>query len=180
MESGLSIGGCLQILVNSDKNIAVDTRVISYVYKEANHALSRYENRLTRLEFHLSDVNSHKFGALDKRCMVEARPAGGRPLAATMSAANVPSAVRGSLSKLRSALETYFARSARSSGRTVTNASAQPRKKAAASASKSVKKLVAKKTASKQAAATGRSPEKKAIYQARRKSWPQRTFTAGG
>src|SRR5581483_9694663 len=104
-------GGRLQVFVNSDKNINVDDRVITFVREKAEQALERFKNRLTRVEVHLSDVNSHKFAAIDKRCMIEARPAGRQPVAVTMIAANVKSALRGSLSKLQSALEKYFARS---------------------------------------------------------------------
>jgi hypothetical protein len=100
----------LQIYVNGDKNVRVDDRVISFVQGEADRALGRYKDRLTRVDFHLSDVNSHKFGLLDKRCLVEARPAGHQPVAVTLVASNVRAAINGSLSKLQTALERCLAR----------------------------------------------------------------------
>ena len=52
----------LRIQVKSDKNVTVDTRVIQFVRGEVNRLLKRYGSRLTRVEVHLSDVNSRKFG----------------------------------------------------------------------------------------------------------------------
>ena len=95
--------------INSDKNINLDTRVIHFVEDKVNRALSRFAGKLTRIEVHLSDVNSHKSGTNDKRCVVEARPARHRPLSATNRAPTVTQAVRGALDKMRSALETFFA-----------------------------------------------------------------------
>jgi hypothetical protein len=155
----------LKIQVNSDKNIQVDKRVISWVRDRAERTLKPYQRNLTRVEFHLSDVNSHKFGTHDKRCLVEARPAHRKPLAVTAAAANVRGAVQGALSKVRSALEKYFGRSIR------TTKARRPRAVAARAA---VKKSAVKKSAAPQTMETGRGPKKKPIYQARRKSWPMR------
>jgi hypothetical protein len=47
--------------VRSDKNVTVDTRVIQFV-REVNRFLKRFGSRLTRVEVHLSNVNSRKFG----------------------------------------------------------------------------------------------------------------------
>jgi len=96
--------------INSDKNINVDTRVIHFVEDEAHRALSRFASKLTRIEVHLSDVNSHKFGTNDKRCVIEARPARHRPLSAINRAPTVRQAVRGALDKMSSALESFFGR----------------------------------------------------------------------
>lgn len=103
----------MQIQVNSDKNIRMDVRLMEYVEAEARRSLGKYERRLTRLEFHLSDVNSHKFGPLDKRCRIEARPARRQPVGVTMTAESVRSAVQGALAKMQNALEKYFGRASR-------------------------------------------------------------------
>ena len=100
----------MQIQVNSDKNIRMDARLVSFVQGESERALERYQGRLMRLEVHLSDVNSHKFGPEDKRCRIEARPARRQPVVVTMTAGNVRAAVQGSLAKLQNALEKYFGR----------------------------------------------------------------------
>jgi len=100
----------VRIQINSDKNIGVDTRVIQYVRTEVNRFLRRFGGKLTRVEVHLSDVNSRKFGVNDKRCMIEARPARHRPLTASNRAQTVRQAVGGALTKLRSGLETFYGR----------------------------------------------------------------------
>jgi sigma 54 modulation/S30EA-like ribosomal protein len=105
----------VQIFVNSDARIRVDDRVISFVQDEADRALGRHKDRLTRVDFHLSDVNSHKFGLLDKRCVLEAHPAGRQPLVVTVDAPNVRSAVHGAVAKLQTALERFFGRTSRRS-----------------------------------------------------------------
>jgi hypothetical protein len=108
MKAGTEEG--VRIQINSDKNIAVDTRVIEFVRGEANRFLKRFGGKLTRVEVHLSDVNSRKFGINDKRCMVEARAARHRPLTATNRAQTVRQAVGGALTKLRSGLEAFYGR----------------------------------------------------------------------
>jgi ribosome-associated translation inhibitor RaiA len=100
----------VRIQINSDKNIAVDTRVLQFVRGEVNRILKRFASKLTRVEVHLSDVNSRKFGINDKRCLIEARPARHRPLNATDRAQTVMQAVGGALTKLRSRLETFYGR----------------------------------------------------------------------
>jgi hypothetical protein len=100
----------VRIQINSDKNVRVDTRVIQFVRGEANRFLRKFGSKLTRVEVHLSDVNSRKFGVNDKRCMVEARPARHRPLTATYRAQTVRQAVGGALTKLRNGLETFYGR----------------------------------------------------------------------
>lgn len=177
----------MQVYINSDKNITADSRLISFVRGKANHALDRFKDRLTRVEIHLSDVNSHKFGTADKRCMIEARPAGRQPVAVTMLAANVKSAISGSLSKLQSALDKYFARSRKGSP-TIRRTpapdlaapdAAQPKKAATPESKRAgqVKSAVQAKAKSK-TATDSREPKKAAIYQARRKSWPARRTSA--
>jgi len=190
-------GGLLKVQVNSDKNISVDTKLIAFARDKADRALTRFKRKLTRVEFHLSDVNSHKFGTHDKRCMVEARPAGGRPIAVTMAAGTVRAAIQGSLAKMQSALEKHYGRTSAhekavrkhvASARGRVKPAARPLKKAVAAPKKAkqavAKKMVARKVVARKVAArkvsgpkvvsSGRAPKKKAIYQARRKSWPAR------
>jgi hypothetical protein len=191
----------MQIQVNSDKNIAVDGNLALFVRGQAGRALQQFKDKLTRVEFHLSDVNGPKFATHDKRCLVEARPARHRPLAVRATAPTVRSAICISLSRLRNALETFFGRLR--TRRTIAKRTAksalpraarkgtqskdlieQPIEYAVRSRQKSAatrrlippaaKKAIVKKAASKQPASGGRGPKKKKIYQARRKAWPRR------
>ena len=100
----------MRIQVNSDKNITVDKRVSQFVRNEAQRVLKAFAGKLTRVEVHLSDVNSYKFAINDKRCVIEARPARYRPVSSVHQAQTVRQAVGGALTKLRSVLKTFFGR----------------------------------------------------------------------
>jgi hypothetical protein len=178
----------VQIQINSDKNIVVNTQTTRLLKEEVNRALERFKDKLTRLEIHLSDVNGPKFCKQDTLCLIEARPASHRPLAVSMKAATVEAAVRGSLSKLRRALETLFGRLSESRPRVPHAESGLATKRKAVSkklaakpaatvtkrATKVVAKTATKKTAAKKVAVKRAAPKKKAIYQARRKPFPTR------
>lgn len=102
----------MKIQVNSDSSLRVDQRVIEFVESHVLAALQRFEGKLTRVEVHLSDLNSTKGGADDKRCLVEARPAGQDPIAVEEIAASTDLAVRGATQKMQRLLASHFARQA--------------------------------------------------------------------
>ena len=171
----------MRIHVNSDKNITVDTRVVHFVEGEANRALKKFAGRLTRVEFHLSDVNAHKFGTHDKRCLAEARAAGHRPLAVSNAAPTVRAAVGGVLIKLRSALQTLFGRTAERKRKDAPAPVRKARSTAEPTRSRASKKVAAVGAASAALAGDGEKtggsehgPKKKGIYRARREAWPRR------
>ncbi|MDO9038789.1 MAG: HPF/RaiA family ribosome-associated protein, partial [Lutibacter sp.] len=72
--------------------------------------LSRFSEHITRLEVHLSDENGQKDALNDKRCLVEARLEGMKPIAVTNIANNHEQAVDGAIDKLITTLETKFGR----------------------------------------------------------------------
>jgi ribosome-associated translation inhibitor RaiA len=72
--------------------------------------LSRFRERLTRVELHLSDENAHKGGQDDKRCMMEARIKGQQPIVVTNQAASMNEAVSGALDKLKRSVESALER----------------------------------------------------------------------
>jgi hypothetical protein len=174
----------VQIQVNGDKNIVVDTRITTFVEGEANRALKRFAAKLTRIEFHLSDVNAKKFGTHDKRCLVEVRPAGHRPLAVSNAAATVEAAVGGVLIKLRSALQTLFGRTAERrrqdapapirKARTLVEPKRPKGNKKVAAAGAATAATAAQTGDGERAAGSERGPKKKRIYRARREAWPRR------
>ena len=100
----------MQIQINSDNSVAVDNELAQLVEFNVNSALKRFEDRITRVEVHLSDVNGGKFGIEDKRCLMEARPAGRDPVTVSNQAANLEEAVRGSAQKLKRLLVSLFGR----------------------------------------------------------------------
>jgi ribosome-associated translation inhibitor RaiA len=171
----------VQIQINSDKNIAVDTKITHFVEGEANRVLKRFAGKLTRVEFHLSDVNAHKFGTHDKRCLVEVRPAGHRPLTVSNAAATVQAAVEGVLIKLRSALQTLFGRMGERRRQDAPTPIRKARSVVEPKRSRGNKKVAAAGAGAaaqtgdgEKAAGSGRGPKKKGIYRARREAWPRR------
>jgi len=94
----------MKIQVNGDHNILVNADLRHFVEHEVGRLLERFAMRLTRVEVHLTDVDNKKTGKRDKRCLVEARPAGARPLTVSARAVNTPYAVDEALRKMRSCL----------------------------------------------------------------------------
>jgi ribosome-associated translation inhibitor RaiA len=95
----------MKIQVNTDHNIEGDERLAEFVKDVVEDALSRFRERITRVEVHLGDVNAGKPGDDDKRCMIEARLAGRHPTAVTHHASTVRDAVAGATDKIERALD---------------------------------------------------------------------------
>lgn len=100
----------MKVQVNSDNSVAVDNEVWQKVEADVNHVLKRFDDRITRVEVHLSDVDGERSGGQDKRCLMEARPAGHDPVVASNQAATVDEAVRGAAQKMRTLLSSLFGR----------------------------------------------------------------------
>jgi len=96
------------IQINTDKNIAGTDKLSAYLDSAITEELARYSDKISRLEVHLSDENSHKEGQNDKRCMLEARVEGIQPIAVTNQAATTEQAIDGALDKLKASLQTIF------------------------------------------------------------------------
>ncbi|MDQ6887947.1 MAG: HPF/RaiA family ribosome-associated protein [Gemmatimonadota bacterium] len=90
----------MQIQVNTDNNVSGREQFADYVRDEVESAMSRYTDRITRVEVHVSDENGDKGGGDDKRCVMEARLEGRQPTAVTHEADTVKGAVRGAADKL--------------------------------------------------------------------------------
>lgn len=96
----------MHVEISTDARTTAD---ISKVTAAVEAGLARYEERLTRVEVHLSDVNGPK-GGRDCRCALEARPAGRQPVAVTSEAHTPDDAVKGAVEKMSSRLTTVFGR----------------------------------------------------------------------
>jgi hypothetical protein len=70
-----------------------------------NETLARFNQDITRVQVQLSDENSGKGGAADKRCMLEARMNGYAPVAVNHHAETQDEAFRGASQKLIHAIE---------------------------------------------------------------------------
>ena len=100
----------MKIQINTDDHIHGSEALTSSVTGTIESALGRFSDRLTRVEVHMSDENGGKGGAQDKRCMMEARLEGHRPVAVVNHAATMKQAVEGATHKLERLLESLLGR----------------------------------------------------------------------
>lgn len=98
----------MQIQFNIDNSIEGHERTENYFTPILQETLKRYEDKITRLEVHLADENGEKSTPDDKRCLIEARVAGLKPIAVTNHGDTVEKAIKGATDKLKSALEHSF------------------------------------------------------------------------
>jgi ribosome-associated translation inhibitor RaiA len=118
-----AIGGWhMQVLVNSDHHIVGTEALTQRVEQVVHAAVDHFGERITRVEVHLNDVNSHKLGEADKRCMMEARVGGLKPIAVSHQAASLPEAIDAAADKLVRALERTLGRLEDTPGRTPSDA----------------------------------------------------------
>lgn len=95
----------MQIQVNTDNNIEGSARMSAFFTDALEGALDRFSDQITRVEVHLSDENAHKEGTDDKRCLLEARLKGLKPIVVSHNAENLDFAVSGAIDKLVKSLE---------------------------------------------------------------------------
>lgn len=100
----------MEIFITTDRNLAQTAKLNEKIELVIGSAVGLFRTRITRVQVHLSDVNSSKGGIDDKRCLLEARPAGLDPVAVHHQAATVELAIDGASEKLRGTLETLFGR----------------------------------------------------------------------
>ncbi|MGB8490195.1 MAG: HPF/RaiA family ribosome-associated protein [Bacteroidales bacterium] len=98
------------IQFNTDNKVAVTEELRIPLISLISEGLSRFSHQITRVEVHLSDDNGDKEGSNDKRCMIEVRLAGMRPIAVTNHAGNHEQAVQGAVDKLKSSLDSILGR----------------------------------------------------------------------
>ncbi len=70
----------MQVIINSDSHIDMTQEAVEHWQTEIATSLKRFNDWITRLEVHVTDVNSQaKGGADDIRCLIEApgKPATG-------------------------------------------------------------------------------------------------------
>jgi len=94
----------MQIQFNTDKNVVGSKSFIASSTSLISEELSRYSKQITRVEVHFSDEDGNKDGGNDKRCMMEARLAGMKPIAVTNQADTYEQAFFGALDKLKTSL----------------------------------------------------------------------------
>ena len=95
----------MHIQINTDHNIHGSDALAAEMEAIIESTLGRFDTQITRIETHLSDENSSKGGSDDKRCVMEARLEGRRPIASSHEAADLELAVRGAAGKLKTMIE---------------------------------------------------------------------------
>lgn len=98
----------IQVQVNTDHNIHGSEELNIHVQDTVNASLGRFGSQVTRVEIHLSDDNGSKSHGDDKRCLLEARPAGHQPLVVTHVAATIDEAVDGAVDMMVKLLDKTF------------------------------------------------------------------------
>ena len=93
------------IQVNTGNGLEHTEALERWATDHLTETLDRFQQDITRVEVQLSDENSGKAGAADKRCMLEARLAHHQPVAVNHHAENQDEAFRGAARKLLNALD---------------------------------------------------------------------------
>ncbi len=110
----------MHIQVNTDNTISGREELAQRVEDHVGAALARFDHHLTRVEVHLAVEASGRAIGDDKRCTMEARPAGQPAVAVTHHAANLDDACSGATTKLKHLLDSRFGRqSAHKGGETI-------------------------------------------------------------
>ncbi len=101
----------MKIQINTDGSVEGSETLSASVEADVRSALERYADRLTRIEVHLGDEDGTSDGAgADKRCLLEARPAGMEPVVVTAFANTVDQACHDATRKMQSLLSSTFGR----------------------------------------------------------------------
>ena len=100
----------MQIQINTDHNIGAHQALVAEFTGRVESSLGRFSAHITRVEVHLSDENSLKSGLGDKRCVMEARLEGRRPIAVTHESASLDQAIDGASDKLARLIENTLGR----------------------------------------------------------------------
>ena len=101
----------LKIQVNFDKNLDRSGVNVPQVEVAIGDALSRFRDRITRVEVHLRDESAGRTTTGDKRCMIEARVAGEQPVAVVSNADSVDEAIGRATAKMQHLLASSFGKS---------------------------------------------------------------------
>ena len=101
----------MQILLHSDPNTDGGHLMADHLRKVVQDAMVRFAERVTRVEAHLSDVNSQaKSSGSDIHCTLEARLVGLDAIAVKDHASNAHQAIEGAVRKLKRAVGTALAK----------------------------------------------------------------------
>lgn len=81
------------IQINTDNQIESDADRDGRIEEQVRQRLARFEDRITDVEIHVSDINGPRGGAADLKCTLEARMSGMQPVAVSEHGATVDRAI---------------------------------------------------------------------------------------
>lgn len=96
----------MEVIFNTDKHIDGKERVEAYFTKQIKEDLARFEDRVTRVSVHITDENGTKSGVNDKKCVMEVRPKGLKPIAVSSLGDTPEQAIGAATKKMISSLNT--------------------------------------------------------------------------
>ena len=106
----------MHIQVTTDNHVTGSEGLTSHIETVVGDAMKRFGTRVTRVDVHLGDHNSHKGGA--QWCAIEAKLAGLQPLAAKAEAPSLNQAIDAAAAKLLKVLDHAIGRKEDFRGRT--------------------------------------------------------------
>lgn len=96
----------MTIQLNTDNHIKGTESLKQIVSEKISHALKHYEDNITRVEVHLSDLNADKGGIDDIQCKIEARVKGIQPVLVVSKNATKEIALDEAVDKMKAILRT--------------------------------------------------------------------------
>lgn len=100
----------MQVQIHTDDKIQGGDSLARWLQQECVARLERFRDHVTRVEVFLTDVDAGKSGANDKRCVIEARPAGRPSMAVNAEADKLADAFTLAIDKLLRALDNDLGR----------------------------------------------------------------------
>jgi ribosome-associated translation inhibitor RaiA len=106
------------IQVHTDNHIQGSEKLTNYVQSVIQDSLARFAERVTRVEVHLHDNNSHaKSSDNDKHCGIEVRISGLEPMNVSHQAGDIDHAIDGATEKMVTLLDRHLGKLSHTKGR---------------------------------------------------------------
>jgi ribosomal subunit interface protein len=104
----------MQVQIHTDHHIEGTEAMSKWVSTAVKDALTRFSDKISRVEVHLSDENGgKKTSPENKQCVLEVRLEGHQPLSVKHHAANLNQALDGAADKLVRLIDNTLGRTAR-------------------------------------------------------------------
>jgi ribosome-associated translation inhibitor RaiA len=100
----------MKIQFNTNSSVQGSDKLKTYFTEVIAEQLQRFSDHITRVEVHLSDVNGDKESPDDKRCLLEARIEGRKPIAVISLANTHAKAITGATEKIMKSFDKIFGR----------------------------------------------------------------------